>query len=248
MDKEGSMAPQNNNNKDAARKFQNFLIKVGLVYIVISVGLFFLFSNLLRNHAYDDMSRDEIHHISEMVFESMYTAMLAGQGSEGIDAAARRMKATGPGMIISVVRGETIAQLFGEDKIDSMRRQNDLAIFDVFKNGKESMIQKEERIRYLYPAMFEEQCKQCHTNSTPGEVAAVVEIVYPITDLKVSTNYVNKLMLAYFVFSFLILIAFLSWRYRNDWFSRLAVLLLLSVLQLVLTDLVNPIYFFEKNH
>lgn len=199
-----------------SRKFQHLLIKVGLVYAMLSFGLYFLFSALMDNHAYQDMARDEIHHISEMVFESMYTAMLAGQGSEGIENAAKRMNNTGPGMLISIVRGQIVADKFGDNKVDQMRRQNDLAIFDVFKTGNEGLIHKDNRIRFLYPAKFRESCQQCHTNSKPGEVAGVVEIIYPIKDLKVSTGYVHDLMLSYFIFSFVLLIAFLSWRYKSD--------------------------------
>lgn len=195
---------------------RNFLIKTGLVYLVISIALFYLFSNLIRNQAYDDMSQDEMQHISEMVFESMFTAMLSGAGEKGIEDAARRMNQTGPGMIISIIRGEVIAEKFGETKTDRLRRKNDLNIFEVFKSGQQNMNRKEDRIRYLYPAVFRQQCQQCHDNSTPGEVAAVVEIVYPITNLKVSTNYVDKLMLTYFGISFVVLISFLGWTYRRD--------------------------------
>ncbi len=218
MDKE----PQNNQQPSLqtrqknARKFQNFLIKVGLVYVVISLALFYLFSALLEDRAYHDMSHDEIRNISEMVFESMYSEMLSGKGREGIEAAAKRMSKTGPGFITSIVRGEVVAELFGENKVDSMRRTNDLAIFDVFKSGQEKIVQKDDRFRYLYPATFREACKQCHLNSSPGQVAAVIEIIYPIINLKVSTSYVNKLMLAYFVFSFIVLIGFLTWTYRHE--------------------------------
>ncbi len=210
----GSNVPSAHQQKK--RRFQHLLIKVGLVYAALSIGLFFLFSTLIENHAKDDMAREEVGHISEMVFESMYTAMLAGAGSEGIEAAAHRMNQTGPGMIISVVRGEVVAEKFGDNKIDSMRRLNDLAIFDAFKNAEEQMIQKENRVRYLYPAVFREQCQQCHDNAQPGQVAAVVEIIYPINNLKVATEYVNQLMLFYFLVSFVVLIAFLSWRYTAE--------------------------------
>ncbi len=206
---------QHNRQKNN-RKFRNFLIKVGLIYILISSGLFVLFAVLLEDHAYDDMSRDEVHHISQMVFESMYTAMVAGAGRQGIEAAAKRMEATGPGLITSVIRGETIARLFGDSEVDAMRRRNDLAIVGVFKKGEEAMIRKDQRIRFLYPAKFRDQCKQCHVNSTPGEVAAVVEVIYPVSDLKVSTRYVNKLMLVYFITSFIVLIVFLIWSYKHE--------------------------------
>ncbi len=201
---------------DSNRKFQHLLIKVGMVYAVISIGLYFLFSAMLTNHAYDDMSKDEIRHISEMVFESMYTAMLAGSGKEGIEDAARRMNQTGPGMLISVIRGQTVAELFGDNETDNLRRKNDLAIIDVFKNKDEKMFRKDDRIRYLYPATFRDACQQCHTNSSPGQVAAVVEIIYPIQNLKVATDYVNNLMLVYFISTFVVLIGFLSWKYRQD--------------------------------
>ncbi|MDJ0881315.1 MAG: hypothetical protein QNJ56_06655 [Gammaproteobacteria bacterium] len=206
---------QHNRQKNN-RKFRNFLIKVGLIYILISSGLFVLFAVLLEDHAYDDMSRDEVHHISQMVFESMYTAMVAGAGRQGIEAAAKRMEATGPGLITSVIRGETIARLFGDSEVDAMRRRNDLAIVGVFKKAEEAMIRKDQRIRFLYPAKFRDQCKQCHVNSTPGEVAAVVEVIYPVSDLKVSTRYVNKLMLVYFITSFIVLIVFLIWSYKHE--------------------------------
>ena len=98
---------------------------------LLLAGLFFLFSALLKDHAYDDMAKDEINHISEMVFETMYTAMLAGSDREGIEEAARRMNQTGPGMLISVVRGEVVAEKFGDIETDFLRRKNDLAIIDV---------------------------------------------------------------------------------------------------------------------
>ena len=200
----------------SVRKFQHFLVKVGLVYVAISVGLIYLFIVMMRNHAYVDMSEDEIHHISEMVFQAMYSEMLAGKSREGIEDAAARMAQTGPGMVVSVVRGPLIAELFGENQVDVMRRRNDLAIFNVLESGEIRMTQKNDRVRFLYPAKFEEKCLQCHLNAQPGQVAGVVELIYPITNLKVDTDYVNTLMIAYFISSFIILIAFLSWTYRHE--------------------------------
>ncbi len=199
-----------------ARRIQHFLIKVGLAYVGISIALFFMFSAMLREHAYEDMSRDEVSQISQMVFETMYIQMLNGQKRDGIEAAARRMMKTGQGMQISIIRGELVDALFGESKIDKMRRINDLAIFDVFKNGQESMTHTDQHMRFLYPAKFREVCQQCHTNSRPGLVAGVVEIIYPIRDLKVSTDYVNTLMMIYFSVSFIVLIIFLSLSYRRS--------------------------------
>lgn len=198
-----------------SRRVHHFLLKVALVYVVMSIGLYFIFATLMSNHAYDDMSNDEINHISKMVFESMYTAMLAGEGRKGIDAASKRMDDTVQGMKTSVIRGEVIAALFGEDKVDKMRRLNDLAIFDVFKSGEDKVIMNDMQIRYLYPANFRNVCLQCHLNAKPGQIAGIIEINYPITNLKVSTRYVKSLMLAYFIASFIVLIIFLVWSFRR---------------------------------
>ncbi len=216
MEKERRKSPRSlmDEHKES-RRVHHFLLKVGLVYSVISFCLYFVFAALLSNHAYDDMSNDEINHISEMVFESMYTAMLAGQDRAGIAAAAKRMDETGPGMKTSVIRGKVVAELFGEDELDKMRRLNDLAIFDVLNTGKEKVIQGDMGIRYLYPAHFKQQCLQCHLNSKPGMVAGVIEINYPIANRKVSTSDVELLMLAYFVSSFVVLIIFLIWSFRR---------------------------------
>ncbi len=201
--------------RQESHRVHHFLLKVALAYAVISIGLYFLFATLMSNHAYEDMSKDEINHISEMVFESMYTAMLAGQDRKGIEAASKRMDGTGPGMKTSVIRGETVAALFGEKEIDKMRRLNDLAIFDVMKTGNDRVILEDMHIRYLYPAHFREPCLQCHLNAKPDTIAGVIEINYPITNLKVSTSYVESLMLAYFIASFIVLIIFLIWSFRR---------------------------------
>ncbi|MCK4709811.1 MAG: hypothetical protein KAU21_14420, partial [Gammaproteobacteria bacterium] len=166
MQSENRKEPENRQDgRRESHRVHHFLIKVGLVYAVISMGLYFVFATLLSNHAYQDMSKDEINHISEMVFESMYTAMLAGQDREGIAAASKRMDSTGPGMTTSVIRSEVVAELFGENKVDKMRRLNDLAIFDVLKTGNDSVILDDMRIRYLYPAKFRQACLQCHLNA-----------------------------------------------------------------------------------
>jgi hypothetical protein len=201
--------------RQEVHRVRHFLVKVGVVYAALSVALFFAFSALITNHAYQDMSRYEIRHIAEMVFDSMYSAMIAGEGGEVIREASARLSESGPGMQVSVIRGQAIDDLFGENRIDMMRRLNDPAIFQAFKSGNESIMHKDMSVRFLYPAIFQPECQQCHTNAVPEQVAAVVEIVYPLNELKVSTEYVKILMLAYFISSFLVLIIFLKMSFRR---------------------------------
>ncbi len=201
--------------RSETRQFRRFLVKIGLAYALVSAALFFLFSTLMVQHAHRDMAKEEVRHISRMVFESMFTAMLSGQGREGIEAAARRMEQAVPGMITSIVRGEAVDRQFGTNRIDAMRRQNDRDVFQVFDSGEERIIPKSGRVRYLYPAKFRPVCQQCHQGIEPGQVAGVIEIVYPLDNPKVSTAYVERLMITYFLVSFFVLIVFLSWRYRH---------------------------------
>lgn len=202
--------------KKEHRQFHHFLLKVGIVYAVLSIILYFSFSRIMDDHAYEDISRDEIRQFSQMVFESSLTAMLALDSKQGIRAAPKRMERTGPGMTVNLIRGETVDELYGEDELGSMRRRNDLNIFDVFKNKKESTFRKGEYIRFLYPVLFQTGCLNCHKNAEIDQVSGVVEIIYPVKNPKVSTQYVNNLMLYYFISSFIVLIVFLSWSYRHD--------------------------------
>lgn len=199
-----------------SRRIRNFLLKVGLVYAIVSIAVFFLFNYMLRAQSTNEMGKQEVRHVSQMVFESMYTAMLSGQDVNGIEAAAHRMSGTGPGIEVTVIRGPVIDQLFGERKIDKMRRINDLSIDETFKTGEETVKPYGDKLRFLYPAKFRQVCTRCHTNSTPGQVAGVVEIIYPIKEHKISINYVSKLMLTYFLLSFFVLIVFLKLTYRRN--------------------------------
>ncbi len=198
------------------RRFRRFLMKIALAYAAVSIALYFLFSALMVQHAYDDMAEEEVRHLSQMVFESMFTAMLGGQDRAGIEDAARRISRVVPGMVVSIVRGEAVDRQFGENRLDALRRQNDRDIFEAFETGEERMTPKEGRVRYLYPAKFRQLCQQCHQGIEPGQVAGVIEVIYPIVNPKVSTGYVEKLMITYFLVSFFVLILFLSWRYRRD--------------------------------
>ncbi len=206
---------RNRRSIDDPAIFRRFIIKVALAYAVVSIGLYFLFSALMVQHAYEDMSGEEVRQLSQVVFESMFTAMLSGQKREGIEAAAKRMSRAVPGMVTSIIRGEAVDQQFGVNKVDALRRQNDREIFRVFDSGQERMVPKEGRLRYLYPAKFRQVCQQCHKGIEPGQVAGVIEVVYPIRNPKVATSYVEKLMITYFLVSFFVLILFLSWRYRR---------------------------------
>ncbi len=206
---------RNRRSIDDPARFRRFIIKVGLAYAAVSIGLFFLFSALMVQHAYEDMAEEEVRHMSQMVFETMFTAMLSGQRRDGIEAAAGRMSRTVPGMVTSIIRGEAVDRQFGVNKLDALRRQNDRDIFETFETGQERMVPKEGRVRYLYPAKFRKVCQQCHQGIEPGQVAGVIEVVYPIRNPKVATGYVEKLMITYFLVSFFVLILFLSWRYRR---------------------------------
>ena len=73
----------------------------------------------------------------------------------------------------------------------------------------------EESIRYLYPVIAQQECLVCHTQSRVGAVHGVIDITYPIRDLKVSFSVVINTIVAYtlVVIAFVFIILYLKLRY-----------------------------------
>ena len=49
-----------------------------------------------------------------------------------------------------------------------------------------------ENIEYFYPIIAQQNCLSCHTKAKEGDILGIIDINYPVTDLKVSlTQMIN---------------------------------------------------------
>jgi len=209
-------------NATPLRGFRNgvtlgrLILWLSLTYIALTLAVILIISYAAEQKAIDDLAHSEAQHASELVFQSLYTVMQTGAKKKGIEDAIRRLSETQHSLKISTVRGETVSAQFGELLISKKRREQEPEVAQVFATGQEWRTYTEDRIRYLYPVHFISQCRQCHTLAREGEVAGVIDITYPIDNLKISLRLVSRAMIAYFLFAIVLLFALLAWKLRTS--------------------------------
>lgn len=189
---------------------------LSMSYIGITLVTLLAISYLAERQAINDLARNEAQHASQLVFQSLYTVMQAGTGKKGIEDAIERLSETQHALKISSVRGESVARDFGELLISKKRRAQEIEIQRVFDSGQAWQSQSNDRIRFLYPVKFNQGCQECHNSARPGEVAGIIDVTYPIEQLKISLQLMTRIMIGYFMFAVILLFLLLAWKLRND--------------------------------
>jgi diguanylate cyclase (GGDEF)-like protein len=133
-----------------------------------------------------------------MVFQSLYSAMRKGWDKKEITEVVERLNGTLPDMKIRVFRGQIVAQQFGEMPGEHPVIQQDRELQAALNSGTEMLLfPNESSIRYLYPVLATQECLVCHTQSHLGAVHGVIDITYPVANLKVSFGTVINTIIIY---------------------------------------------------
>ena len=111
-------------------------------------------------------------------------------------------------MIVNVYRGEEVAKQFGDIQKDSNARKTDFSVQSALAKNEVLNIIDESTIEYYYPIIAKQECLKCHTQTQEGNVLGVINILYPIDDLKISlSSIINFFILFIILFSIVIFIA-----------------------------------------
>ena len=156
----------------------------------MGIFLFLVYGFAIRSSDNIESVKLETQHTSLLIFEVLYTAMQKGWGQEEIDHIVSRINQSNPDMSISVYRGPIVAALFGErhnQKTRELRSNDAIGLTD------------DGQIEYLYPVKFEQDCLACHANGNVGDVAGMLELTFPVGNIKLSSTLVLKLFLIGFV-------------------------------------------------
>jgi diguanylate cyclase (GGDEF)-like protein len=139
--------------------------------------------------------------------------MKKGWSQSEISAIISRLNQVEPAMKIRVFRGDAVIQQFGELEGEEALRQSDPGLRRALA-GEELLFPNSEMIRYLYPIRVTQECLRCHTSAKVGDVNGVVDITFPVKDLKVSLEFVTSVVIGYFilVLVLLFLVLYLSLR------------------------------------
>ncbi len=195
--------------------YKGLAIAIITVCLLISIIVGAFVASILRESAVLDIAKIDAQKSSSLVFESLYSAMEKGITKEDLNHIINRLNSANLNMNISVYRSAKVAELFGDIENDKKLRAQD-ALIKRAMNGEDIIVINDDKVRYLYPVKVKTECIRCHTNVKEGDVNGVIDITYPITNVRVSLNYV----LEYFIFSFVLffVITYAAFYYGLDKF------------------------------
>lgn len=111
-------------------------------------------------------------------------------------------------MIVNVYRSPIVAQVYGDIKSDAKARKANPFVKQALKNREVLNIIDDSMIQFFYPIVAEQQCIKCHTNAKEGDVLGVIDISYPVNDLKVSlSTMINFFAMFIVMFSLIVFLA-----------------------------------------
>jgi len=192
------------------------LLILSVLSVTFAFVLIFALSALMQDRAVHELARDDARQTSQLVFQSLYSAMRQGWNKQEIKNAISRLNETFPDLKINVFRGDIVARQFGAMPGEMQLIARDEPLRQALQTGQDTLLFPDRNhIRYLYPVAAKQDCLSCHTQSYPGAVHGVIDITYPVTNLKVSFSTVINTMMGYtlLTIAMVFLILYLKLRY-----------------------------------
>lgn len=140
----------------------------------------------------NDFALRESRKNSEMVFKSLFAAMKEGWDQDDIEKLSLMLSQNEWGMRVRVYRGDPVTRQFGEALPSRRAPAGDVDIRKALSSGEESLKIEGERdsevARYLFPLKVETPCLECHTKARIGEANGVIELLYPLSRMKLKMH------------------------------------------------------------
>ena len=184
---------------------QLVLLITFLFLVATLLGIYFT-SNYIKEKAINDLARDDAYKTSQLIFQSLYSAMRKGWTKEEIKEITSRLNNIEPNMKIRVLRGQPVIRQYGEITGEKEIIEKDPLIQQAFQTGEDSLVKLgEESLRYIYPVKVEDECLECHRQAKVGDVNGIIDVVYPIQNIKVSLDFIVDMMVLYLTVIMLLL-------------------------------------------
>lgn len=183
--------------------YKRLIAKTVIISLLASLAIAFVYGIYIKKRAVDNLARVDARKTSRLAFEALYSAMEKGWSKEELDAIIVRLNAVEPNMHINAYRSPIVAQLFGERSNDKNIREHDPMVVKAMKG--EEILTGDEEIRYLYPIVVNQECLKCHTNAKVGDINGVIDVRFPVANLKISlTTMINSFIVFFVVFTIII--------------------------------------------
>jgi c-di-GMP phosphodiesterase len=183
--------------------YKRLIAKTVIVSLMTSLAIAFLYGFYIKKQAVDDLARVDARKTSRLAFEALYSAMEKGWSKEELDAIIVRLNKVEPKMRINAYRSPIVAELFGDHNNDKKIREHDPMVAKAMMG--EEILTGDEEIRYLYPIVVNQECISCHTNAKVGDINGVIDVRFPVANLKISlTTMINSFIIFFILFTIII--------------------------------------------
>jgi len=185
--------------------YNKITAKIILMMLFLTLTIAYIYSEYMKEEVIINLAKQDAKKTSRLVFESMYSAMQKGWDKQEIQEIVHRLNKVDENLEIFVYRGEIVSSLYGEITIDKEARESNNNIKKAFKGDESLDIIDDEIIKYYFPVIANETCQKCHINAQEGDILGVININYPITELKIALKDIVKFFL-FFMISFTVII------------------------------------------
>ena len=175
---------------------------------IIFITLFFTlitsytYSQYLKDEAITSLAQIDAKKTSRLVFESLYSAMQRGWSKDDLREIISRLNNVDDTLKVNVYRSEIVAEIYGEIQEDKLARESKQQVMKAMKGIESLNVSNNDYIQYYYPVTAKKDCLKCHTNAKTSDVLGVINVAYPVTELKISlTNMVNFFIIFILIFS-----------------------------------------------
>jgi len=183
--------------------YKKLIAKTVIISLLASLAVAFVYGLFIKQRAIDDLARIDARKTSRMAFEALYSAMEKGWSKEELDAIIVRLNKVEPNMRINAYRSPIVAELFGDREQDKKIRDHDSMVMRAMKG--EEILTGDDEIRYLYPIVVNQECIACHTNAKIGDINGVIDVRFPVANLKISlTTMINSFIIFFVLFTIMI--------------------------------------------
>ncbi|MDD5400438.1 MAG: EAL domain-containing protein [Sulfurimonas sp.] len=162
----------------------------------------------MKKNAISSLAHVDAKKTSMLVFESLYSAMQKGWNKEDLKEIIIRLNRVDPSMKVDVYRTDAVSEIFGVIEKDKQAIGKNEDIRKAMRGEEVLNISNSNFIKYYYPVVAKQDCLKCHINAKAGEVLGIIDISYPVDNLKISLDeMINFFIIFITIFSFVIFIA-----------------------------------------
>lgn len=173
--------------------------------MLVTLVATYIYGEYMKRDAIANLAHVDAKKTSMLVFEALYSAMQRGWNKNDLEEIISRLNRVDSHMKVNVYRSEVVADLFGEIEKDKAARESSIEIKKAIRGEEVLNISDKELIEYYYPVIAKESCLKCHVNANVGDILGVIDISYPVENLKVPlTDMINFFIIFIIVFSIIV--------------------------------------------